>query len=300
MIAFRKQGPRTHPGKHAALFEALPDGICALVDATRGLFVHCDSLNLYGLGDGTCPAMSRKTLTVEDRLDRIVAAAADPLTVARRPACREVGTCRDYALMVCAMLRHKGVPARVRCGFARYFSTGRFEDHWICEYWHACDKRWARADAQLDDPHCTHLGIGFDTCDLPDGEFLTAHEAWRSVRENGTDPDLFGHGSVVGEWFLRVNLARDCLSLGGREVSEWDGWRQAVVRRPVLSSNERTVCDEIADRIRTTGQTGQTVSAGLDLVPFWMDKDDGNGLRPCHGDRSGPRTDWRTGARRAN
>jgi len=280
MIAFREQGPMTHPGKHAASFDALPDEVWALVDVTRGLFVHCDFLGLYGLDDGTCSAMSRKTLTVEDRLDRIVATAADPLTAARRPACREVGTCRDYALMVCAMLRHKGIPARVRCGFARYFSSGRFEDHWICEYWHRFDKRWARADAQLDDPHCAHLGIGFDTCDLPDGVFLTAEEAWRSVRDDGIDPDLFGHGANVGEWFLWVNLARDCLSVGGREVSEWDGWRQAVDRLPVLSSDQWTRCDEIADRIRTVGQAGHRVPEGPDLVPFWVDEGNGKGLSP--------------------
>ena len=38
---------------------------------------------------------------------------------------------------------------------------------------------------------------------------------------------LFGHGDGTGEWFVRVNLARDWLSLGKREVSPWDTWRDA-------------------------------------------------------------------------
>lgn len=262
----------TCPGRHAASFNTLPDAVAALVDVARGLFVHCDYLGLYRLDDAACLAVSRDTLTVEQRLGRIFANAADPLTVVRRPACREVGTCRDYALMVCAMLRHKGIPARVRCGFARYFSTGRFEDHWICEYWQTLQARWARADAQLDDRHRNHLGISFDTTDLPDGEFVTAEESWRLVRNDGVDPDLFGHGAVAGEWFLWVNLSRDYLSLCGHEVSGWDGWRRAMGRQPVLSSTERMACDEIADRIRSVKTGGRTDIAPWFPVPFWLDE----------------------------
>lgn len=273
MIAFRKQGPMTNPGRHAASFDALPESVAALVDVARGLFVHCDYLSLYGLEGTASSTQSRKTLTVADRLDRIAANATDPLTVARNPARRQVGTCRDYALMVCAMLRHKGIPARVRCGFARYFSAGRLEDHWICECRQTLQARWVQVDAQLDDPHCNHLGIGFDTCDLPDGEFLTAEEAWRSVREDGIDPDLFGHGTIVGEWLLWVNLARDYLSLCGQEVSEWDGWRQALDRRPILSSIEQMACDEIAGRIRMVATAGQTDLPSQIPVPFWLDDD---------------------------
>nr|WP_246715041.1 hypothetical protein [Rhizobium sp. BK196] len=34
--------------------------------------------------------------------------------------------------MLCAFLRNKGIPARVRCGFASYFSA-EWEHHWLCE-----------------------------------------------------------------------------------------------------------------------------------------------------------------------
>lgn len=270
MIGFQQHGTMTCPGRHAEAFDALPGKVAALVDVTRGLFVHGDFLGLYSLDDTALSAQSRETLTVEKRLDRVFAGSLDPLTVARNPDCREVGTCRDYALMVCGMLRQKGIAARVRCGFARYFAADRLEDHWLCEYWLEHQARWARADAQLDDRHRDHLGITFDTCDLPDGEFVTAEEAWRLVRNDGFDPDLFGHGETAGEWFLWVNLARDYLSLGGKEVSSWDEWRQAVACRPVLSVVDRTTCEDIANRIRTVERNGPSDSSALDPWPFWV------------------------------
>ena len=49
------------------------------------------------------------------------------------------------------MLRHRRIPARLRCGFAAYFDRGRWEDHWICEYWRPAEGRWCRVDAQLDE-----------------------------------------------------------------------------------------------------------------------------------------------------
>jgi len=51
------------------------------------------------------------------------------------------------------------LPARARCGFGTYFWRGRFEDHWICEYWTGA--RWARVDAQLDEVQRRVLGIDF-------------------------------------------------------------------------------------------------------------------------------------------
>jgi hypothetical protein len=43
---------------------------------------------------------------------------------------RLVGNCRDFSTMLCAMLRHQGVPARARCGFGAYFLPNHYEDHW--------------------------------------------------------------------------------------------------------------------------------------------------------------------------
>lgn len=80
------------------------------------------------------PAVSRETLPVAQRLTRILEHNACPSRISRSPDSREIGTCRDLALMLCSMPRGKGIAARPRCGFASYFNAG-WEDHWVCEYW---------------------------------------------------------------------------------------------------------------------------------------------------------------------
>lgn len=259
--------PMTHPGKHAAAIDALPDDVETVLETVRGLFVHTGFLHLYGLSAADLPGLSRETLPVETRLDRVFAASDAPLTASRPYKNREAGTCRDYALMTCAILRRKSREARIRCGFATYFTPARFEDHWICEY-RTADGRWARADAELDAEHRKHLGIDFDTSDMPDGAWLTAAEAWRRMR-SGADPELFGHGDASGEWFLWVNLARDWLALNGQMTSGWDGWRAAIGNEPAFGPREEAICNDLATCIEAL-ERGAIPKAEPDPRPFWL------------------------------
>lgn len=225
---YARHGEFTEVNDHGALFETLPSEVAGLCRVIQGLLIHDHSgLHYYGDPPESFHRASRETVPVGRRIAEIVAAHGAPALDPRPPFERAVGTCRDFALMLCAMLRHQGVSARVRCGFAAYFIPPSYEDHWVCEYWNAHDRRWALADAQLDDAHKTHLSIDFDTTDIPRDRFLSSRRAWRRCRSNPADAALFGHGDGTGEWFVRVNLARDWLSLGKREVSPWDTWRDA-------------------------------------------------------------------------
>ncbi len=270
MRSLVQQGAMTSPGKHASEFDALPDDVSSLLAIVQGLFVHSDFLDVYGLTGSAFSTRSRETLPVEKRLEQIFQTSAQTLAAARPVDHRAVGTCRDYAVMMCGLLRHKSFAARVRCGFAQYFVPGRYEDHWLCEYRCADTKRWVRVDAQLDAPHCDHLGIGFDTADVPDGAFVTAVEAWDLVRAGKVAPELFGHGDAASEWFLWVNLARDYFALCGQEVSPWDHWRSALGREPVIDPATRETCDWIAAGIRNLEQQRSVPELALELQPFWL------------------------------
>jgi hypothetical protein len=260
----------TEPGGHAPAIAALTSDPKSLLSVVRGLLIHSDFLPIYGLQEEDFSHVSRQTLSLEQRLDQVLETDNRPLSMARTFTSRGVGTCRDYAVMTCGMLRSKSVPARVRCGFAKYFVAGRFEDHWICEYWRRNDRRWARADAQLDERHQQHLDISFDTSDLPAEEFLTAAEAWRIHRDVGKPAELFGHGDATGEWFMGVNLARDYLALHNQETSPWDTWRVEPAKSRKLNSSNREVCDEIASRIVAVDQQSLAIDDMLDVIPFWL------------------------------
>ncbi|RJQ71963.1 transglutaminase domain-containing protein [Pseudonocardiaceae bacterium YIM PH 21723] len=151
-------------------------------------------------------------------VQRLLALDPAPLTAGREPGSRVVGTCRHFAVLSCALLRHRGIPARVRCGFATYFQPGLGLDHWITEYW---DERWIRIDSEilgksvLPHPH-----------DLRPGEFLTGGEAWAAYRRGEIDASRFGVDGT-GNWGpseIRGNAVRDLAALNKVETLPWDEW----------------------------------------------------------------------------
>ncbi|HEY3504286.1 MAG TPA: transglutaminase-like domain-containing protein [Actinocatenispora sp.] len=210
-IDYRRAGVFTALGDAAGLAAGLPDdpvGICAVV---RHLVVQPDAR--------TDPErLAQKDIRPVDRILATLGPA--PLTVPREPAARVVGTCRHFAVLACALLRHRGIPARARCGFATYFVPGRCLDHWVTEY--RSGDRWVRVDSEV---------LGGDVLerpdDLADGLFLTGGEAWTRYRRGGADPMAFGVAGTDHAWGaaeIRGNAIRDLAALCGHEMLPWDEW----------------------------------------------------------------------------
>lgn len=156
-----------------------------------------------------------------DLISRLEALDPRPLTAPREPARRVVGTCRHFAVLACALLRYRGVAARVRCGFATYFEEGLAVDHWIIEYRDNVDDRWVRLDPEI-------LGqrIVEHPEDLAKGQFLSGSEAWSAFRRNDIDAARFGvHGTENwGPAEIRGNAVKDLAALNKVEMLPWDEW----------------------------------------------------------------------------
>lgn len=197
-------------------------------------------------GHGPMGWMTRclATLSVAERLDDAMQRDPAPLGTIRPAARRSTGSCRDFALLLCAALRSKAVPARTRCGFAAYFDAA-WEDHWVCEYWDAATRTWRLADAQIDAMLRQRQSIDFDAIDVPRTMFRTAGEAWLACRA-GTDPAVFGHGDVTGLWFVGVNVVRDHCALNGCKTSDWDRWREASPDRRTVQREDVALLDSLA------------------------------------------------------
>ncbi len=268
---YARHDPLTHPAGFASLYEALPAGAPALCDVLSGLIVHTSWADKYGIPPGT--PLPRDTKPVAERLAEIQQRFAGPLDTERAPLQRPFGTCRDFALLACSALRHRGIPARVRCGFATYFAGQRFADHWICEYWIDDEARWALADAQLDQFQRDQLAITFDPADLPAGAYLNATDAWTLVRSGGARADEFGHGDARGLWFLSMNLRRDLLALSNRHISAWDSWRSADAESRMLSEDDVAACDRLAAATTAANEAGDLAAlealADDNLTPPW-------------------------------
>lgn len=237
----------TDLGRYDALVAELPSRVDALSGVVQGVLIHTDWLDAYGVDISEFDGASRNTLPIAERLSLVLERDARAIPVARPPARRTVGTCRDFALMLCAFLRGKGIAARLRCGFADYLTDG-WEDHWVCEYWDRDALAWRLADAQMDEVLRTQCRIAFDPADVPGRAFMTAGQAWTACRAGKCDPDRIGHGALRGLWFVKVNVVRDHYAINNREISAWDSWRGAPASRRVVSDADIALLDSLAIR----------------------------------------------------
>ena len=241
------QSPITDPGRHGDLFADLPDDIPSLCRVVQGLILHIFWAERYGVDLSEERREEVQLRHIAPRLARILELDDRPLTATREPEKRAVGNCRDFATLLCAILRHRGLPARARCGFGTYFTPDRYEDHWVCEYWHADEKRWVMVDPQLDDLQRDTLGIDFDPCAMSAGRFLNGGSAWQLCRSGRADPDHFGIFDMHGLWFVRGDLVRDLASLNRMELLPWDGWGLMEKEPDDFSGEDMTLLDRVAE-----------------------------------------------------
>jgi len=211
-------------GAQAGLFDGLPHDIASLAAIVQGLLIHEHMAGAYDVTLSQERHAEAHIRPVEKMLAAIAAHDARPLTAAREPKDRYVCVCRSFTLLLVAMLRHQGVPARARCGFGAYFEKGKFLDHWVAEYWNAAQKRWVMVDAQIDDRQRQMFGITFDTLDVTRDRFLIAGDAWTLCRSGQQDAQNFGILDMHGLWFIAGNLVRDLAALNNREMLPWDVW----------------------------------------------------------------------------
>jgi hypothetical protein len=237
----------TDPKEYAGLFEGLPTEIPALCQVVQGLLLHIFWAERYGVELPEERQQEVNIRQVAHMLARIRAMDDRPLTLARPLEKQLVGNCRDFSVMLCAMLRHQGVPARARCGFGAYFLPNHYEDHWVCEYWKADEARWVLVDAQLDGFQRQALGISFNPHDVPRDQFLVGGKAWHMCRAGEADPDSFGIFDMHGMGFIRGDLVRDLLALNKIEILPWDGWGVMAKWDEQLSPDDVALLDRIAE-----------------------------------------------------
>ncbi|HEX6340773.1 transglutaminase-like domain-containing protein [Umezawaea sp.] len=209
------------PGLFTSLGEAagsvVADDPLEICEPVHGLFLHPD-------------AQPGRDLPAERQVEKDVRPAAElarlllaldpmPLTSPRAPDKRLVGTCRHFAVMSCALLRDRGIAARVRCGFGMYFEAGLGLDHWVTEFFDG--GRWVRVDTEVFGQERP-----VDPRDLRPGEFLTGGEAWSAYRRGEVDGSKFGVPGTEnwGPSEIRGNAVRDLAALNNVEVLPWDEW----------------------------------------------------------------------------
>jgi Transglutaminase-like superfamily len=237
----------------AALADCLPGDVDALVRVVQGLLIYdVVAQDFYGVDIPAARANEIHIRRMTDLIGHLLAIDDRPLERGRPADRRLFARCRHYAVLLTALLRHCGVPARARCGFADYFHAGYYEDHWVCEYWHGARRRWVLVDAQLDEVWREKVGIDFDVLDVPRDRFVVAGEAWSMCRAGAADPDKFGieFADLRGLWFIAGDLIRDIAALNKEEMLPWDVWGGQPNPNEALDQEQLRFYDWLADLSR--------------------------------------------------
>lgn len=239
-------GPFTRLDRHGHRLRDLPRGVPELCRVVQGLVLHVHQAFRYGVKVPADRGEEVQIRRADEMIDRILELDGADLAEARPPERRVVGNCRHFSTLLCALLRHQGVPARARCGFAAYFEPGRYVDHWVAETWDPSHGRFVLCDAQLDRVQREGIGIAFEPLDVPRDEFLVAGDAWERCRRGAADPQRFGIFDMWGRWFIAGNVVRDLASLAKRELLPWDVWGPMALDDASLQGSDLTLVERAA------------------------------------------------------
>lgn len=226
---YAKQSEITHPAGYTRFLDELPEDIGLLSEITRGLILHHNDGEALGYSIPKCRLKELELRYVKSMLDKIIGLNQQSLIYRRDPAQRLLGCCRDFSILLCAFLRHKEIPARVRVGFTTFHFPAFHHDQVMLEYWNFARQKWCLVDARmtLEFMKKYNLAINFDLLDVPRDKFITSAEAWILCRNAQKDPKQFGAGffqRMSGWWYIRNKLIQDIAALNKQELLLWDCW----------------------------------------------------------------------------
>lgn len=213
---YLEYGMFTYPGLYKDYFKSLPNNIEEIGYLLRWSFIHrttLDAGNTFTNSDlkfGDMKKVPWYRQAEDDNLATATAIIAElfrrdgkGLTKERLVEDKVVLTCRHIAILMASILKAKGIPARVRSGFAEYWPWAKVSgDHWINQYWDKKGERWVSLDVDG-----SFHDTGFDMYDIPDGKFDFSANAWLDVRQNKAAGKHFWNsdgtkGLIVIAWEL--------------------------------------------------------------------------------------------------
>ena len=250
---YKQHSTITDPGEYAYLFDDVPADCEKIKEILWWLILHFVDILLGEVHVSTDKLIEIETRYVNDMLKIIISRDKSSLLVFRPPEKRLVGSCRDYAVLFCSILRHHGVPARTRTAFNTYYFKGRYHDGIIVEYWNKNLNRWCFIDPRTTESLIKkqQMSIDFDLLDVPSDKLIVAGLAWQMARKDPSLADRFCSMPMDknrGFWYIRDKLIQDVASLNNVEMLLWDGWGLMLKDHDFMNDYEQVeFLDYLAD-----------------------------------------------------
>ncbi len=205
---YRQYSQFTDPGDHVHLYENLPDSLEALCHIIRSQFIH-PYAELPRYRDQIPEERWNEFPdypTVESILKGLLSHDASGLIKDRKPKDRLVLGCRHNAILLASVMKHRGIPARVRTGHAAYLRPGFKLSHTLCEIWNENENRW-----MLVDPITGMI-------DFNRNQFEFSHKLWFKLQRGGVDLDTYGFpGRYTGLISIVGKISPDLAAILGTE-----------------------------------------------------------------------------------
>lgn len=242
---YATHSPFSDPEKCAYLYDTFSDDLSKIVYHIQNLFLHYADINLFSITVSDEQYSELNLRYTKNILEKIIEKDSRSLSFSRETKNKVMGVCRDTSLLLCSVLRNRGIPARLRSGFVNYFIPGLFLDGFCVEYFDDALQRWRSVDTRTMPLHIDHykLPIDFDLTDVPDTKFISAAKAWQMCRFENADPVRFGSRQHRGLFTVRNRLLHDLALLNKHETLIWDVWE------PMLSSSitDFDLLDKLSD-----------------------------------------------------
>jgi len=208
---YRQYSEFTDPGEYAYLYKNLPDSLEALCRIIQSQYTNPFVLAMTG---GQIPKERENEMmkypTVKLALEGLLSYDPSGLVQDRKPEDRLFLICRDNSILLASILKSRGVPVRVRYGYAPYLIPGFHASHVICEVWNADDHRWV-----LVDPSTNMIDFSRDQFDF-------SNDVWEEMQEKKIDPNKYGiPGRYTGIITMTMIVCGDLASILGTEYATY-------------------------------------------------------------------------------
>ncbi len=228
---YRQYSAYTDPGEYEYLYENLPDSLPELCSLIRSQIMHPYS-ELPEYRDLIPEERWNEELkypTVKSTLEGLLSYDSRGLVKDRLPEDRLVLICRSNAILLASILKYRGIPARVRGGYATYIESGFHINHAICEVWN--ENRWMLVDPSMD-----KIDFNRDLFDF-------SNDAWLQMQKKEIDPDLYGNpGQLSGMVSI---LAIVCTDLAFILGTEYTIYQYAPVLEYAFKNNSQLTSEHI-------------------------------------------------------
>jgi len=243
---YRQYSSFTDPGEYEYLYKNLPDSLQELCRLIRSQYINYGwELDKYReLIPQERWNESGKYPTVKSALEGLLSHDSRGLVKDRKPEDRLMLICRDNALLMVSMLKYRGIPARVRYGFAPYLIPGFHANHVICEVWNEKENRWMLVDPSA------------DKIDFAREEFDFSYDVWLKMQKKEIDPQLYGMPGMNeynGSPLMTSVICYDLASILGNEypIGQYSPILDYVFQNKQFTAEQVEILNRISELIKS-------------------------------------------------